>query len=219
MDFLLLIIIFLPIISNLIFNSVYSKYSNISNNFRITGMEAARKILDINGLNDVKIVKINGNLSDNYNPQTKTVSLSNNIANGTSIASLAVAAHEVGHAIQDKENYSFLKFRSALVPAVNFTSRFASIFIILGLMLELSNLYSIGIIFVGCGLLFQFITLPVEFNASDRARKQLIKLNYITDENKKDVKKMLNAAAFTYVASFIVMLTQILRLIGLRNRD
>lgn len=220
MDALLLIIVFLPILSNLIINVIYTKYSKVNLNTNLTGREVARKILDKNGLYDVDIITIRGLLSDNYNPKTKIVSLSNDIANSSSISAVSVAAHEVGHAIQDKEGYSFMKFRSSLVPIVNFTSRFSTLFVILGIVFEISNLYMLGILCLSTALLFHLITLPVEFNASSRARNQLNDINIISNRSdNKSVKKVLNAAAFTYVANFFAMLLQVLKLISFKNRD
>ena len=216
--FILLIIIVLPIIANASVNNSYKRYSNIRNDRSMSGKDAARKILDYNGLADVKVVKIPGNLTDHYNPKTKTISLSSKIYDGTSIASVSVAAHEVGHALQDKERYMALIIRSKLVPIVNFTSNIAMIFLIIGLASEVLGIYYIGIFMLLIGLLFQFITLPVEFNASSRAKKELINLNIINNEEVYVTKKVLKSAAFTYIASFLVMLLQIFRLIY-NNRD
>lgn len=211
--FILLIILFLPIVANLAVNSAYKKYSYVKNTRGMTGKDVARKILDYNGLEDVKIVKISGNLTDNYNPRTKVVSLSSDIYDGSSISSLSVAAHEVGHAIQDKENYTSLVIRSKLVPVVNFTSHLATIFLVIGLASELLNIYYVGIFMLLVGLLFQFVTLPVEFNASFRAKEQLLNLGIVSGDEISGTNSVLRAAAFTYVASFLVMLLQIFRLI------
>lgn len=214
MDLLiLLVILFLPIIANAGVNSAYRKYSKVKNTRGMTGKDVARKILDYNGLVDVKVVKISGNLTDNYNPRNKVVSLSSDIYDGSSISSLSVAAHEVGHAIQDKERYSALIFRSKLVPVVNFTSHLATIFLIIGLASELLNIYYVGIFMLLIGLLFQLVTLPVEFNASSRAKEQLLNLGIVDNNEIDGTSSVLRAAAFTYVASFLVMLLQIFRLI------
>ena len=145
-EILLLLIIILPLAANALLKSTYSKYSNTENGMKITGEDAARQILDKNGLNDVKIEKTHGFLTDHYNPKTKTVVLSEHIHSGRSIASVAVAAHEVGHAIQHKEAYSFLTFRTALVPVVNFTSKLSSIILILGFFLGAVGLIELAII-------------------------------------------------------------------------
>lgn len=217
---LLLIIIFLPIIAQLKIKSTYSKYSNVKNDCELTGAEAAKKILQKNGLSNVNVFETSGILTDYYDPKKKIVVLSSDIYNSKTISSIAVAAHECGHAIQDKDNYKFLKFRSALVPIVNFTSRVASLFIMFGFLLELLDLLDIGIICLLVGLLFQLITLPVEFNASARAQEQLDICGIINNKEKKGVHKVLKAAAFTYVAGFIAEALQILRLVLIsRNKD
>ena len=176
-------------------------------------------ILDRNGLSNVKVSPISGNLTDHYDPRTKHISLSEEIYNETSISAIAVAAHECGHAIQDKEAYSYLRFRSSMVPVVNFTSRIASIVIFLGFILQFVNLIEIGIVLLCVGLLFQLVTLPVEFNASSRAKKQLKECGLIDKKDTKGTNKVLKAAAFTYVASFLATAIQVLRLVLIsRNR-
>ena len=175
-------------------------------------------ILDKNGLQNVSISEISGSLTDHYDPKNKHINLSTDIYNDSSISSISVAAHEVGHAIQDKEQYSFLVFRSKMVPIVNFTSRFATIFIALGFMLEIFDLANIGILLLSIGLLFQLVTLPVEFDASRRAKIQLEKLRIVNKKEIDESKKVLGAAAFTYVASFLASSLQIARLI-LINRN
>lgn len=200
--------------------SNYSKYLKEKNSNGLTGFDVARRILDSEGLNNVHIVEVKGNLSDHYDPNKKVVRLSSSVFHNSSIASVSIAAHECGHAIQDKDNYKFLKFRSALVPIVNFTSRIASLFIMFGFLLELLNLLDIGIICLLVGLLFQLITLPVEFNASARAQEQLQICGIINNKEKKGVNKVLKAAAFTYVAGFIAEALQILRLVLIsRKKD
>lgn len=212
-EILLLLVIIIPLIANGVLKSTYSKYSNTENGIKITGEEAARQILDKNGLNDVKIVRTQGFLTDHYNPKTKTVVLSEHIYSGRSIASVSVAAHEVGHAIQHKEAYTFLKIRTALVPVVNFASSLSQIVLILGFILGATGFIDLAILLLCISLLFQLITLPVEFNASNRAKKQLQKIGLISKNDENGVKKMLKAAAYTYVASFLASALQILRLV------
>ena len=161
---------------------------------------------------EVKIEKISGNLTDHYNPKNKTVSLSEDIYDGTSIASISVAAHECGHAIQHKEGYIFLKIRSFLVPFTNFSTKIGYFVVVIGLIFNLLGVAKFGIYLLLVILLFQLVTLPVEFNASSRAKKQLNKLNIVTEDEDSGVKSMLLAAAFTYVASLVSTLLQILRL-------
>lgn len=199
-------------IAQIYVNNSYNKYKYQSLRKKATGAEIARNILVQNGLKDIKVVEIKGNLTDHYNPNKKVVSLSSDIYNGDTIAAASVAAHECGHAIQHKEGYLFLKVRSALVPFVNFSTKIGYLIIVIGLMFNSPKTAVIGLILLLAMLLFQLITLPVEFNASNRAKKQLIKLNLIYDDELSDSNTMLNAAALTYVASLITTLLQILRL-------
>lgn len=174
----------------------------------------------MNGLNNVKVGRINGSLTDHYDPRNKTISLSDGIYNSNSISACAVAAHEVGHAIQDKERYSMLVFRSKLVPVVNFTSRLSSILVFSGFIFDLFNFITIGAILLTVGLFFQLITLPVEFDASKRAKEELQKCGLIEKQDTKGATKVLKAAAFTYVAGFLASALQIVRLLLIsRNRD
>ncbi len=190
----------------------YSRYKEERVKSKMTGCETARKILDSNGLENVKINRVSGKLTDHYDPRNKTINLSEDIYDGKSISSVSVAAHECGHAIQDKEGYSFLRIRSALVPFVNFSSKIGYLVVFIGLILNALNLARFGIILLLVILLFQLVTLPVEFNASNRAKKQLVALNITTAEEKKGTRKVLTAAALTYVASLLSTLFQILRL-------
>lgn len=217
---LMLIIIVLPLYANIKINSTYSKYSKKQNSGKLTGKEVAEKILEMNGLNNVKVGRINGSLTDHYDPRNKTISLSDGIYNSNSISACAVAAHEVGHAIQDKERYSMLVFRSKLVPIVNFTSRLSSILVFSGFIFDLFNFITIGAILLTVGLFFQLITLPVEFDASKRAKEELQKCGLIEKQDTKGATKVLKAAAFTYVAGFLASALQIARLLLIsRNRD
>lgn len=201
-------------------NSTYGKYKNIKLNKNISGQEVARMILDSNGMNDIHVVETQGELTDHYDPRRKVVRLSKQIFHDNAIASVAVAAHEVGHAIQDKENYIFMKIRSILVPVVNFITYIGYIVAFISLLAGITGYLKVSIIIILAALLFQLITLPVEFDASKRGREQLVKLGIIDGSEEKGVKKMLDAAAFTYVASFISSLLNLLRLIiMLRDRD
>lgn len=192
--------------------SSYNKYKRkkITNNK--TGFDVAREILDNNNLQDIKVLSTSGTLTDHYDPKKKVIKLSKDIYEGNTIASASVAAHECGHAIQDKEGYSPLKFRSFLVPLVNFSTKIGYLSVIIGLIFNAIGLAKIGIILLLTMLLFQLITLPVEFNASSRAKQQLEKLNILTINEQDGSQKMLTAAALTYVASVISTLLQILRL-------
>lgn len=212
MDILLIIIIILPLIAQIMVKSKYSKYTKEQNSLGLTGYDVAKKILEMNNLSNVTIGKTGGLLSDHYNPTNKTVNLSASIYEGKSIASIAVAAHEVGHAIQDKELYQPMVVRSKLVPAVNFSSRASSIILAIGIILGFGGLIDLAILLLCVSLLFQLITLPVEFNASERAKEELKKCGYIQDKDTKGVSKMLKAAAFTYVATFLASALQVIRL-------
>lgn len=193
-------------------NNTYEKYKYQRLQKKITGAEVARKILDNNNLQQVKVQEISGKLTDHYNPQKKVVSLSSEIYHGDTIAAASVAAHECGHAIQDKESYYFLKIRSSIVPFVNFSTKIGYLAIIIGLSFGSAKLAVVGLILLLAMLFFQLITLPVEFNASKRAKKQLSVLNLITEYELDDSGDMLKAAALTYVASLITTLLQVLRL-------
>lgn len=203
-------------------NSSYSKYKHRNGNMGITGKEVARKILDANGLSNVQVLEVAGTLTDHYDPTKKTVNLSTDIYKDSSIASIAVAAHECGHAIQDKIGYAFLKIRHKLVPTVNFCSKLGYVVIFIGLLFGTYNLAMFGLFLLGAILLFQLVTLPVEFNASKRAMEQLRILNLTDEIDQNGVKNMLTAAAMTYVAALASTLLQLLRLliiINSRSRD
>ncbi|MBT2569508.1 zinc metallopeptidase [Planococcus sp. ISL-110] len=209
--FILLLII--PIWAQFKLKRTYGKYSKIRSTSGHTGAEVARIILDGNGLQDVKIVESRGMLSDHYNPLTKVVALSSHNYHEASVAGTAVAAHEVGHAIQDAEAYSFLRLRHRLVPIVNISSNMSWIFIMIGFFSAWSGALLIGIILLAAGVIFQLVTLPVEFNASSRAMDQLLSHNIIRNEEERDAKKVLSAAAMTYVAATAVAVLELARLI------
>jgi len=213
-----LIAALITILAQMFISSSYSKYSKVKNIKGITGCEVARCILDKNGLNDVDIVEVSGYLSDHYDPRNKVVRLSSNIYGGNSIASVSVASHECGHAIQDKEGYLFMRIRSSLVPIVNFSSYVGYIAIVLGLIASSFNLIWIGIILEMVILLFQIVTLPVEINASRRALEEIDSGNFLDSHELKQGKLMLTSAALTYVASVANALLQILRLVLLYGR-
>ena len=191
----------------------YSKYKKVEVKSGITGAEAAREILKKNGLENVYVVETKGILSDHYDPKAKVVRLSTDIYNGTSIASVSVAAHECGHAVQDKENYFFLRFRSFLVPFVNFSSKFGYMAVLIGLIFNAIDLAWVGIGLLIVIVLFQLITLPVEFDASRRGKRFLTDLKIINSEERSGASSVLRAAAFTYVAGLITTLLELLRLV------
>lgn len=215
---LTLIAFLITVGAQLFISSAYSNYKKIKNNKNITGKEAARKILDKNGLNNIKIEKVSGTLSDHYDPVEKTVRLSSDIYEGTSIASVAVACHECGHAIQDKIGYGPLKLRHNLIPIVNFSSYAGYIAIVVGLLFSLISMVWLGIIAEIVILLFQLVTLPVEFNASSRALRELQNEDILNKVEMSGARTVLTAAALTYVASVASTILEILRLILLFTR-
>lgn len=215
MDIPLIIIIVLPLLASLYVNISYKKNLKKESNKNMTGFDVARTILDSNGLNDILILETRGTLTDHYDPNRKVIKLSKDIYNGTSIAANAVAAHEVGHALQDKEGYIFLRIRGFIFPIVNIVSRLSYYIILIGFLLESLELIWLGIGAVALGLLFQIITLPVEFNASARAKKELETLNISDSEDADGISNMLTAAALTYVAGVLAGILQLLRLIGI----
>ena len=184
----------------------------------IKGEDVARKILNKNDLKNVRIEENFGFLSDHYDPKNKVVSLSDTIFDECSIASVSVAAHECGHAIQDKEGYLFLRFRSMIFPLISLASKAGYVAIMIGFIAGAVNFIWLGIICEALILLFQLITLPVEFNASHRALKQLVDLNIVDESELRDCKKMLTAAALTYVASVATSALEILRLVMILHR-
>ena len=214
---LYILIILIPIIAQIGISVNYSKYKKIENSKKLSGFEVAKKILEANGLNDIYVVETSGNLTDHYDPTRKVIKLSKDIFHGETVAAASVAAHECGHALQDKDNYTFMRIRSFLVPVVNFTSSFAWIVIIIGLFAEYFNLFLLGIGLISIGLLFQIVTLPVEFNASSRAKKELEKLKLIDKDEIDGVKKVLTSAAMTYVASVLTSILEIIRLLAIFN--
>lgn len=200
----------------------YAKYKKIDIDNNLTGKEVAEKILKKYDLDEIKVVEISGNLTDHYNNSQKTVSLSSDIYNGTSIASTAVAAHECGHALQYKYGYFPIKVRNTLVPIVNIGNSLGYIVILISLASSLTKLFILGIALVSLAVVFQLVTLPVEFNASRRANKVILEMGLITEDEQRGTKSMLKAAAFTYVAGLFASILQILRLVYIfsgRRRD
>lgn len=212
-NLLILIIFIIPLIAQIKVSINYNKYLKEDSFCGLTGFEVARKILDSHALKNIHIVETPGTLSDHYDPTRKVLRLSHNVFHGTSISSMSIAAHECGHAIQDKEGYSFMRIRSFIFPIVNIATQLSYIIILIGILTAMFKLIMLGIALTGCGLIFQLITLPVEFDASKRAKEELYKLNIANDEENNGVKKVLGAAAITYVAGVLTSILQILRLI------
>lgn len=206
--------------------SAYRKYSRVANQTGMTGMMAARKILDANGLQHVNIEMTPGVLSDHYDPRGHVMRLSADVYNGHSVAAVSIAAHESGHAVQHGEGYGLLKFRNAIVPVVNFSSKLSWVLIIVGIIISGAGRYytgnmifDLGILFFVAVVLFHLVTLPVELNASKRAIQQMQQLAIIGPADVRGSKKVLSAAAMTYVAALATAILQLVRLLLLRERD
>lgn len=207
-------------------SSAYKKYAGITNRRGITGSQAARMILDNNGLRDVKIEMVNGTLADHYDPRKRVMRLSPRVYNEPSIASVSIAAHESGHAIQHAEFYLPLKLRNLIVPVVNFASMLSWPLMFIGIVMANRGNYingnlimDIGILFFAFVVVFHAVTLPVEFNASKRAVKQMENLGIVYEEEKSSARKVLSAAAMTYVAALATAVANLLRLLVLRERN
>lgn len=205
--------------------STYATYSRVPTKRNITGGQVARMILDNNGMAHVPIEVVQGTLTDNYDPTKDVMHLSEGTYNSSSVASVAVAAHESGHAMQDGTNYSFLKLRIAMVPAVNVVSAFSMPLIVIGLALAVagqgtgSMIFNIGVIMFAVVVLFHTITLPVEFDASKRALQQLVALNIVDGNEVRGAEKVLSAAALTYVGALAVSLVMLIRVLLLRGNN
>jgi uncharacterized protein len=203
--------ILLMMIAQWYVNSAYSRWSKVQARSRLTGAEAARRLINSGGLYGIQIEGVRGRMSDHYDPKKKVLRLSEGVYNSSSVAALAIAAHELGHAMQDSEGYAPLRLRSALVPAVNIGSYLGWIFIIIGLIIQSTNLALLGVIVFSGGALFALATLPVEFNASARAKRLLSDTGMIIgEEEKRGVDKVLNAAALTYIAALVTAVLQLL---------
>lgn len=212
------------IIASLRVNSTFNKYAKVPSMAGLTGAQAAQRILQYNGIYDVRIEHINGNLTDHYDPRTKTLRLSDSTYSSTSVAAVGVAAHECGHALQHRDNYGPLAIRSALVPAANIGSKLGIPIILVGVLLSYNQIMiEIGIWVFALAVLFQIVTLPVEFNASSRAVSALGGYGMLGWQEVDGCKKVLKAAALTYVAAAAASILQLLRLIllfgGGRSRD
>lgn len=198
--------------------STFNRYSTVYSSRRITGAQAAQRVLSANGVSGVRIERVSGNLTDHYDPRNNVIRLSDNVFDATSVAAIGVACHEAGHAVQYAQNYAPIKLRAAIIPATNLGSKLAMPLILLGILLSFMGNFSytlvyIGIACFGLSLVFQLVTLPVEFNASHRAMQAIEQADLLTTEEQKGAKKTLQAAAMTYVAATAVALAQLLRLI------
>ncbi len=210
-------------------NSTFKKYSRQLSSRRITGADAAQRVLSANGVTGVRIERVAGNLTDHFDPRTNVIRLSDSVYSATSTAAIGVACHEAGHAVQYAQSYAPIKLRAAIIPITNFGSKLAMPLILLGLILPFASDFSytlvyLGIACFGLSLIFQLVTLPVEFNASRRAMAAIERANILTEEEQRGARKTLKAAALTYVAATATALAQLLRLIVLfggrgRRRD
>ena len=219
-------------------SKAYNKYGKISTHSRMTGYDTARRLLTTNGVTDISIGKVGGHLSDHYHPTKRVVNLSEGVYGNDSVAAVAVAAHEIGHVMQNKKGYFFYKIRTALVPITNFGSRLALPLVLVGFLLDLSvgmtdsytlgySLAMLGVVLYGLSTLFALVTLPVELDASRRAKKMLLAEGIITEDELPYADKMLSAAAMTYVASLLTSIVYFLRFLlwvlimfgGRRRRD
>ena len=202
-------------------NSTYDKYSRQTTYSRMTGFEAARRILDANGLHHVHIERVSGHLSDHYDPRTNVIRLSDGVFNSTSVAAVGVAAHEAGHAVQYATDYAPIKMRTAILPACQIGSTISWPLILFGFFMNSQLMVNIGLILFASIAVFQFITLPVELNASNRAVDALAASGRVSEVELYGIEKVLKAAAMTYVAALAVSLAQLLRLVirfgGRRN--
>ncbi len=198
--------------------SAYSEYSRIPTRLGRSAAEVVNDLLRRNGNSKVRIGRVNGELTDHYNPGNETLNLSEGVYGSASIAALGIAAHEAGHAMQNHEGYAPLKLRTAIVPAVNLCSGLSTPLFIAGLIFAWDSLVNLGIILFAASTLFALVTLPVEFNASNRAVAMLTAGGYVTGEEERGVRKVLNAAALTYVAAAVTSLLSLLRLVIIANR-
>lgn len=219
---LILIGVLLSLAASAMVRSTFSRYSSVRSASGLTGAQVAERILAYAGVRDVTVHHIAGNLTDHYNPKTKVVGLSDTVYGSNSVAAIAVAAHECGHVIQHANSYAPLSMRSALVPVANFGSGVSWFLLLAGIMFSMPPLITIGIVLFSAAVLFQIVTLPVEFNASRRALHILQETGILGPSEGQSAKKVLRAAALTYVASAAAAILQLLRLIllfGRNNRD
>ena len=216
--FLLIIAMLFATWAQINVQSTFKKYSKVNNMAGITGKDAARIILDTNGLNNVRIETVAGDLTDHYDPKANVIRLSQGVYDSTSAAAIGVAAHEAGHAVQHAVGYFPIKVRSAIIPLCQIGSNLAWPLILIGLLLQVADLAMLGVILFSTATVFQLVTLPCEFNASSRAMSALRSFGRLSDEDLSSARKTLTAAALTYVAALAVSVLNLLRMISLVNR-
>ena len=210
--------IIVALIAQIKVKSTYAKYNKVSTFYGLSGAEAARRMLDANGLTHIPVNCISGELTDHFDPKNNVINLSQAVYNGRTISAVGIACHEAGHAVQHAVNYGPAALRMSIIPVTNFASMAAFPLILIGFLFTLKPLIIAGIICFGAATVFQLVTLPTEFDASSRALKTVSGLGFLTEEEKKGAKSVLSAAAMTYVAALLVSLMQLLRLIIIMNR-
>jgi Zn-dependent membrane protease YugP len=220
-DFLILIAFGLSLWAQFRVKGTFNRWAEVRAASGMTGYEAARRLLDLNGLHDVPVEPVPGALTDHYDPIKRVVRLSEPVYYENSIAAISVACHEVGHAIQHKVHYPMLVLRHRMFPVVNFASGVAPFLLLMGILFQAAILFGLGILFFSAAVAFQLVTLPVEFNASSRARQLMVAEGFITNEEERGVSKVLNAAALTYVAAALIAVLELLKYIWLfsQNRE
>ena len=220
--------VILAMIASANVNSTFKRYSQVHSLRRISGAQAAQRVLSANGVSGVRIERVSGNLTDHFDPKTNVIRLSDSVYDATSVAAIGVACHEAGHAVQYAQHYAPIKLRAAIIPITNIGSKLAMPLILIGLLLSFGETVSYGFVYAGIAcfslsLVFQLVTLPVEFNASRRAMNAIDDGNILTEEEQRGARKTLTAAAMTYVAATAVALAQLLRLLvifgGRRKND
>lgn len=215
---LVLPMVILSMVASARVNSSFRKYSSVMSRRGLTGAQAAFEIFRYYGITDVRIERVSGNLTDHYDPRANVIRLSDKVYNSTSVAAIGVACHEAGHAAQYAEGYAPIKVRNAVFPIASFGSKAGIPLAVLGLFFNFQALAIVGVVFFSLAVLFQLVTLPVEFNASRRAIKVISETGLLDDDEKSGAKNVLKAAAMTYVASFAVSLANLLRIILMMNR-
>ena len=220
---LVLPVLILSMIASARVNSTFNRYSSQISSRRITGAQAAQRVLLANGVSGVRIERVSGNLTDHYDPKANVIRLSDNVYDNPSTAAIGVACHEAGHAVQYAQNYGPIKLRAAIIPVTNIGSKLAMPLILIGVLLTSLGEFSTILIYIGIAcfslsLIFQLVTLPVEFNASRRAMNAIDSMNILTDEEQQGARKTLRAAAMTYVMATLAAFTQLLRLVLLFGR-
>lgn len=213
---------FIALLAQLNVSSTFNRYARVASRRGLTGAQAAEEVLRAHGVYGVRVTRVSGKLTDHYDPRSNTIRLSNSVYGSTSIASVGVAAHEAGHAVQYAQEYGPIKVRGAIIPVCNFSSQISILLIILGFVMYSRPLFAVGVILFAVATVFQVVTLPVEFDASHRAIQSLRETHLLDEQELRGAKKVLGAAAMTYVAALLVSIAQLLRYVlafNSRRRD